>query len=95
MPYIKQDDRNKFNTHCDRISEEATCEGDLNYAFSRILHTYLKKKGIKYSNMNNIIGMLECCKLEMYRKIIGPYEELKITENGDVGIINDLQTKNY
>jgi hypothetical protein len=41
--------------------------------------------------------MLECCKLELYRKIAAPYEDIKIQENGDVLIIHpdDLTGQKY
>lgn len=37
--------------------------------------------GIKH---NNFVGELECCVLEIYRRLISPYEDEKISENGDV-----------
>ena len=30
------------------------------------------------------MGVLECCKLEFYRRVAAPYEDIKIEENGDV-----------
>lgn len=36
------------------------------------------------SKKSEIIGALECCKLELYRRIAAPYEDIKIGENGDV-----------
>jgi hypothetical protein len=33
---------------------------------------------------NDVIGALECCKLELYRRMVAPYENTKIKENGDV-----------
>lgn len=87
MPYIKPNDRTKFASYADAIANSADNAGDLNYALTVILHGYIKKKGLKYANLNEVIGMLECCKMELYRKIAGPYEEQKITENGRVGIL--------
>jgi hypothetical protein len=55
-----------------------------------MLHIYLREKGIKYANINEVIGALECCKLELYRAIAAPYEEEKIEENGQVGVIKEL-----
>ena len=46
----------------------------------KLLRLYPKK----YHWYNRMIGMLECCKLEMYRNVIGPYESSKAHENGDV-----------
>jgi hypothetical protein len=84
MPYIKQSDREKFIDPAKSIANQASCAGDLNYAISLMLHMYINKKGLKYSNLNEVIGMLECCKLEMYRMVTGPYEDTKISENGPV-----------
>ena len=30
------------------------------------------------------MGALECAKLELYRRVAAPYEDVKIMENGDV-----------
>lgn len=97
MPYIKPENRQQFNDSAKDIAEKATCAGDLNYAITVILHSYLKKKGINYANINEISGMLNCCGAEFYRKIAAPYEDIKITQNGDVGIIldDDLKGKKY
>ena len=90
MPYIKPDDRTKFDESAIKIGTTAECAGDLNYAITVIAHTYLKKKGIRYANMNEVVGALECAKLELYRAIAAPYENDKIAENGPVGLISEL-----
>ena len=38
----------------------------------------------KYSSLAEILGCVESAKLEFYRRIVAPFEDLKITENGDV-----------
>ena len=93
MPDIKKEDRSKFDEAATNLGELAECAGDLNYLISVITHTYLKKKDIKYANINEIIGMLECCKLELYRAVAGPYETEKVNENGPVGIIKEFGVK--
>lgn len=90
MPYIKPEDRSKFDSPANELGNLAECAGDLNYLVSVITHTYLKKKGIRYSNVNEVIGALECCKLELYRAIASPYEDIKVSENGPVGIIEEF-----
>lgn len=93
MPYIKKSDRDKISKGRDRefvddpimmLRLVIDTEGDLNYTITRICHEYLKNKGEKYSTYNTIIGVLECAKLELYRRKCLPYENLKIAENGDV-----------
>ena len=58
--------------------------GGLNYILTTTCLYYLKTKGESYQTYNDIIGALECCKLELYRRKISPYEDIKIKENGDV-----------
>ena len=88
MPYIKQEDREKFNSpscECpmEAIGSVAENAGDLNYAITMILQIYMKKKGECYATHNEIVGMLECCKNEWQRRRLNPYEDTKIEENGD------------
>ncbi|HOK39385.1 MAG TPA: hypothetical protein PLC87_12045 [Bacteroidales bacterium] len=37
-----------------------------------------------FTTMSQIIGVLESVKQEFYRRVVAPYEEEKIKENGDV-----------
>jgi hypothetical protein len=39
---------------------------------------------LRYFHLNKAIGVLECIKLEFYRRVAAPYEDLKIKEAGDV-----------
>jgi len=91
MPYIKKQDRAKWTKIIAEIVgmlkqlPQDSVDGDLNYLFtSIILNSYEQK----YFNYNRAMGMLECCKQELYRKVIGPYENEKIAENGDVEILD-------
>lgn len=59
--------------------------GELNYLVTLLCLKYLNERGEKYQTYNDILGALEGCKLEMYRRRIAPYEDKKIEENGDVG----------
>jgi len=56
-------------------------DGDLNYIITRILK---ESYPLRYFNLNRAVGVLECCKLEFYRRVAAPYEDTKIKENGDV-----------
>jgi len=68
------------------VEEEGALEtpGDLNYSFTKVALMYLEKNGTRYQRLNDIVGALECCKLEFYRRLAAPYEDTKIEENGDV-----------
>jgi hypothetical protein len=89
MPYIKQDARHTFESHIQNLATDAENAGDLNYIITKMLHLYLKKKGLRYANCNEVIGMLECAKLEIYRKVVSNYEDEKLKENGGVGVFED------
>jgi hypothetical protein len=86
MPYVKKDDRDRINKSLDieHLSGLIVTEGDLNYTITRLCHEFLKIKGEKYSVYNTVIGVLECAKLELYRRKVSLYEDKKIVENGDV-----------
>lgn len=83
MPYIVPNKRELF----DKLLEEAgniSTAGELNYVITRIADIYLCNLGLTYTNINEVIGVFECAKLEFYRRIASPYEELKMEENTDV-----------
>ena len=86
MPYIPQTQR--LDIHHDLCDEgvEWTPEnaGELNFLVSTFIANYIKVNGLKYAIVNEMIGALECAKLELNRVIIGPYEDIKIRENGAV-----------
>jgi len=58
--------------------------GDLNFVLTKVCLEYIENKKESYQTYNDIVGALECCKLEMYRRAIAPYEDKKIIENGDL-----------
>lgn len=84
MPYIKQEDRDFFD---ERLTFNATAiysAGELNYCITKLLDHYISAHGgTSYKNLNEVIGVLECAKLELYRRIAAPYEDSKIQQNGD------------
>lgn len=86
MPYIKQEDRKKFDIKLNELSNLINSDGELNYCVSIIVNKLLNKRGLNYQNLNNLIGSLECIKQEFYRTVVTPYENLKILENGDIKI---------
>jgi len=82
MPYIKQSRRDEINEIVDlMVKKNIKADGDLNY----ILYS-LCQKNVKpsYNNYKNFCGELTQCATEIERRLIGPYEDSKIEENGDV-----------
>jgi len=58
--------------------------GELNYAITTTVDRFLDQDGVSYASLNAAIGVLECAKLELYRRVAAPYEDTKKEENGDV-----------
>jgi len=85
MPYINNTDREKFKAVLANLPLSMT-EGELNYLITQIL---VQTNPKSYTDYNGLIGVLECCKLEFYRRAITVYEDKKIEENGDVYIDKD------
>ncbi len=80
MPYITQEAR-------ERMAKGAAPKtpGELNYAISRLVDEYLVQRGgVRYTHLNEVIGVLECAKLELYRRLAAPYEDQRLAETGDV-----------
>lgn len=78
MPYIKAAERRGAKI------EGPGNPGELNFVISDIVDSYLIRNGRSYVTLNEVVGVLECAKLELYRRIAAPYEDTKIEENGDV-----------
>lgn len=93
MPYIKQYKRDVLDSAIDEVvnalreleSDDPanSFAGNLNYLISSILSKSYGNQP-RYDDINEIVGMLECCKMEFYRRIAAPVENKKIVENGDV-----------
>lgn len=87
MPYIKPDDRpavdEKIQPLIDYLKTRSVenQDGDLNYAVTRIIHELYPEK---YFHYNRALGAITAIQLELYRRKVAPYEDQKITENGDV-----------
>jgi len=84
MPYIKQEDRERLDPLIEALLPNILTAGDLNYVITVLCHEIVAHKGQSYSLYNELVGVLECAKLELYRRKIAKYEDHKILENGDV-----------
>jgi hypothetical protein len=87
MPYIKKDQRPPIDKLVDPLIKYLQSlpvedqDGSLNYSITKIIrHLYPQK----YFHFNRALGVLTAVTQELYRKVIGPYEDSKIKENGDV-----------
>lgn len=87
MPYVKQELREAVARQTVALIgaiESQPIEvraGLMNYVVTSMIHQLYKPS---YANYNEAIGVLECIKLELYRRVVAKYEDSKIIENGDV-----------
>lgn len=89
MPYINQSRRYQLEdagANFEDLGRTMTGEpGVLNYAITTLIQGYLSGYGaVHYDDLNEVLGVLEAAKLELYRRKVAPFEDHKIEENGDV-----------
>jgi hypothetical protein len=80
MPYIKQERR----ADVAKNFGVADTAGELNFFITNYITGYYLPESPSYSDFNEVVGVLESVKLEFYRRMVAPYEDQKIKENGDV-----------
>jgi hypothetical protein len=87
MPYIKKNQRPAIDSIIQPLIDHLKSlpledqDGSLNYAVTKIIKKLYPQK---YFHYNRALGVLTAIIHELYRKVIGPYEDIKISENGDV-----------
>ena len=94
MPYLEQKFKNNIEQGEDLSKQCYYSEtlifkdflGYLNYKIFVLVKNYITINGKRYWIFAGIIGTLICCVVEIYRRIIAPYEDEKIKDNGDVGV---------
>ena len=86
MPYITQAERDTMADDKNWLNGAPTIDtpGKLNYVVTRLCQAYLLQNCERYQTYNDIVGVLESCKLELYRRRIAFYESVKCELNGDV-----------
>ena len=87
MPYIKAGNRKKYEKLLEplvmilKTLPPEEIDGELNYVVTKILKEIYP---LRYFHINKAVGVLECIKLEYYRRVAASYEDKKIEEAGDV-----------
>lgn len=84
MPYIRKARRSTLDTAMEYSAlDTINGPGELNYLITMFVKDFLGDNP-NYEKFNAAIGALESAKLELYRRMVAPYEDTKIIENGDV-----------
>lgn len=78
MPYIKKERRYELEDW-----DVPRSAGELNYELTKKVVEYLGSAP-KYKDFNEVLGVLTAMQLELYRRLVAPYEDDKIADNGDV-----------
>lgn len=82
MPYISPERRQPVLSG--GIQPKNWTPGDLNFLVTVAANAYLEGRGLSYQTINDVVGVLECAKMEFYRRIAVPFENTKMSINGDV-----------
>jgi hypothetical protein len=89
MPYIKKDRRLLLDPAISELKEKMRSldnlsKGDLNYICYSLGLSYIKTKGPSYQNISDAVDGIRGSSTELSRRILDPYEDTKIVENGDI-----------
>ena len=85
MPYISQESKENVDKGLVALGlSEFGCAGDLNYGIHQLIAKYIDQNNVSYQTYNDIVGVLDCAKMEIYRRLVAKYEDDKIESNGDV-----------
>lgn len=80
MPYIPEARRGPLR---DNVTPETV--GELNFKLTDLVDDFLgEPEDLTYDRLNAAVGVLECAKLELYRRVVVPYEKRKRAAHGDV-----------
>lgn len=79
MPYIYHEDRERLDAG--GVPQSA---GELNYCFCRLANAFLEKEGVSYKSLNDVMGAFSGAGQEFYRRVVAPYEDDKVIQNGDL-----------
>lgn len=84
MPYIRLGERAVINNRLADVLAivRDLSAGELNYLITTLIRAWTTD--LTYGRLNEAVGVLECVKLELYRRVAAPYEDRKRAENGDV-----------
>ncbi len=85
MPYIREENKQYFSELLQLLQHHAIANpGELNFLFTEVVKQYMRTHTNNYQMFNDLVGALEGCKLELYRRRIALYEDGKMESNGDV-----------
>ena len=85
MPYIKQEDRQKFNKILKQLPEMKT-KGELEYCVFYLMKKYMKNRKFRYTNLHDCVYAVMHCADEFRRLYLDKREDEARKENGDIEV---------
>lgn len=83
MPYIKPEERVKFNEILNQLPTMHK-KGELEYCIYKLMKMYMVDKERRYSVLHDVCYAAAHCSDEFRRKFLDEREDEAILENGDV-----------
>lgn len=83
MPYIKKEDRVKFDEFLDYITTIET-KGELEYCIFKLMKTYMHNKPSRYATLHDCAYAAMHCGDEFRRRFLDKREDTAMEENGDI-----------
>jgi len=88
MPYVKRELRALVNHGIEglvrQVMRAENPAGLLTYILYKLSKGIIDRFPASYASISSVIMCLDNTKSELYRKILAPYEDRKIEENGDI-----------
>lgn len=84
MPYIKDTYKREMTDAINDLFNFIESKGDLNYAICALVGKVILESGVNYTNMSEKIGAVHDAEAELRRRLLDPYEDIKMAQNGDV-----------
>jgi len=85
MPYIPEDAKKEMKDHINDLSMWIQCKGDLNYVICELVGKFISEDGdLTYTEISEKIDAVHDAEAELRRRILEPFEDMKMKKNGDV-----------
>ena len=84
MPYIKDIYKKEVVDAINDLFVFIESKGDLNYVICELVGKIILENDITYTNISEMIGAVHDAETELRRRLLYPYEDIKMHKNGDV-----------
>lgn len=84
MPYIKREQREKFQKSINELISLINDKGELNYVVCEIVAGLILRSDVNYKTISEWIDAVDGAEHELKRRILDTYENIKIVENVDL-----------